>query len=208
METSSSSLLLQQTSLACSWYAIDSYYILKQSERKKLQLTSPANEHLLYYSRTKRKEEAKAKIPCSTSLHPAPPHACSLAVNTIHCSRKERLLLYSRTKQKKKLKLEFAANERLLYYSRTKQKKKLKLEFAANERLLYYSRTKRKEEAKARILPSLAVNKHSTLPKKQAALFKRKNYRASLFHSTNCIIIYYVIVHLATVMLYYMCISL
>ncbi len=102
------------------------------------------------------------------------------------------------------------------------KRKKLKLDFAANERLLYYSQTKRKEEAKARIpaLPyiqlfphacSLAVNKHSTLPKKQAAPTileqnQKKNYRASLFHCTNCIYT----VHLATQpkIQYYMCIYL
>ena len=71
-----------------------------------MQQTSPANEHLLYYSRIKRKEEAKARIPALLYIQ-----LLSLAVNTLP--------------KRKKLKLEFAANERLLEQS---ERKKPKLE--------------------------------------------------------------------------------
>ena len=114
-ETSNSSPLLQQTSLAYFWFAIDSYY-----------------------SRTKRKEEAKARIPALPyTFSSSPMQPCS----------------------------KYTAQERSgSYYTTLEQskRKKLKLEFAANKRLLYYSR---KEEAKARIpaLPYIQLLPHAAL---------------------------------------------
>ena len=76
---------------------------LEQSKRKKLKLDFAANERLLYYSQTKRKEEAKARIPALPYIQLLP-HACMqpCSKQAQHTAQETSGSYYSRTKPKEK----------------------------------------------------------------------------------------------------------
>ena len=134
-EMSSSSPLLQQTSLAYFWYAIDSYY-----------------------SRTKRKEETQARI-CSKQAQ-----QMSISYTTLEQSERKKPKLESQhfpTSSSSPMQpcCKYTAQERSgSYYSRTKQKEETQARICSKRAapILLSNKAKRRK-AKARILPHAAL---------------------------------------------------